>query len=57
MDMIAGHVDPRGVFLDASAVLERQFVAFWFDNWVRSGVAETAVPSQIEQILNKYNQR
>ena len=55
MDMITGQVEPPGIFLDASAVLERQFVAFCFDNWVRSGVSETAVPSQIEQILNKYN--
>ena len=55
MDMIAGRVDPPGIFLDASAVLERQFVAFCFDNWVRSGVSETAVPTQLESILNKYN--
>ena len=55
MDMITGQVDPPGIFLDASAVLERQFVAFCFDNWVRTGVSETAVPTQIEQILNKYN--
>lgn len=55
MDMINGQVNPPGVFLDASAVLERQFVAFCFDNWVRSGIPESAVPTQLEQILSKYS--
>ena len=55
MDMITGQVDPPGIFLDASAVLERQFVAFCFDNWVRSGVSESEVPVKLEQILSKYN--
>lgn len=55
MDMISGQVDPPDVFLDASAVLERQFIAFCFDNWVRSGVPETAVPQKLENVLSKFN--
>ncbi len=57
MDMIAGEVDPPGVFLNASAVLERQFVAFCFDNWVSSGIPETAVSSDLQSILNKFSPR
>ena len=30
-EMIAGHVEAPGIFLDAPAVLERQFTAFCFD--------------------------
>lgn len=55
MDMISGQVDPPDVFLDASAVLERQFIAFCFDNWVRSGVPETAVPQKLENVLSKFS--
>ena len=34
LDMLASRVDPPGVFLNASAVLERQLTAFCLDNWV-----------------------
>ncbi|MDZ7697618.1 MAG: helicase-related protein [Deltaproteobacteria bacterium] len=36
--MVSGQVEPPGVFLNASAVLERQFTAFCFDRWVETGV-------------------
>lgn len=55
LEMISGQVDPPGVFLNASAVLERQFVAFCFDNWVKSGISEAAIPSRVKGILNKIN--
>ena len=44
LDMLASRVDPPGVFLNASAVLERQLTAFCLDNWVADGVPEGAVP-------------
>lgn len=56
LEMIAGKVDPPGVFLNASAVLERQFVAFCFDNWVKSGIPESAIPQRVKGILSKINQ-
>lgn len=56
MEMISGKVDPPGVFLNASAVLERQFVAFCFDNWVKSGIPESAIPQRVKGILSKINQ-
>lgn len=51
MDMIAGKVEPPAIFLNASAVLERQFVAYCFDCWVKSGITDTAIPKTIKSIL------
>jgi DEAD/DEAH box helicase domain-containing protein len=50
--MISGRVEHPGVFLNASAVLERQFTAFCFDRWVESGVSVTALPSRLGHVLN-----
>jgi DEAD/DEAH box helicase domain-containing protein len=52
-DMLAGHVDPPGIFLDASAVLERQFTAFCFDRWVESGIPVTALPKRLGEVLDR----
>ena len=53
--MISGAVEAPAVFLDASAVLERQFMAYCFDCWVKSGAAETAVPYDIKGILSRID--
>ena len=52
LDMLASRVDPPGVFLNASAVLERQLTAFCLDNWVADGVPEGAVPRIIRTVLD-----
>ena len=52
LDMLASRVDPPGVFLNASAVLERQLTAFCLDNWVADGVPEGAVPRIIRAVLD-----
>jgi DEAD/DEAH box helicase domain-containing protein len=52
MEMLAGRVEPPGVFLNASAVLEQQFTAFCFDRWVESGISETALPHKLGHVLN-----
>ena len=52
LDMLASRVDPPGVFLNASAVLQRQLTAFCLDNWVAHGVPEEAVPRTIRQVLD-----
>ncbi len=57
LEMIEGEVDTPKIFLDASAVLERQFVAFCFDNWVKSGIAENAIPKTIRTCLNKLDSK
>jgi DEAD/DEAH box helicase domain-containing protein len=47
MEMIDGILEPPNVFLRASAVLERQFVAYCLDCWVKKGVSQTAIPKHI----------
>lgn len=54
-EMISGAVDAPAVFLNASAVLERQFMAYCFDCWVKSGISETEVPSTIKGILGRVD--
>lgn len=54
-EMLAGRVDPPGCFLDAPAVLERQFTAFCFDRWVESGIAATSLPLKIGAVLSNLD--
>ena len=51
LEMLAGGVEPPGIFLDAVAVLERQMTAYCLDNWVASGVPEDAVPKKLGTVL------
>lgn len=57
LDMIAGNVTPPKIFLRASAVLERQFVAFCLDSWVKKGISDGAIPDKVGVILNKLDKR
>lgn len=57
LDMISGEVIPPQIFLKASAVLERQFVAYCMDSWVKSGISDTAVPKKMEICINKLESR
>lgn len=50
-EMIAGKISPPGCFLNAPAVLERQFTAFCFDRWVESGISSSAIPAKLGQVL------
>ena len=49
--MLAGPVTPPGVFLNASAVLERQMTAYCLDGWVQTGVGEETMPLRLRQVL------
>ncbi|MCP4629026.1 MAG: hypothetical protein GY850_36795 [bacterium] len=49
--MIEGESEPPGVFLNASAVLERQFTAYCMDRWVESGIGDNALPLQLRYVL------
>ncbi|MGD0128851.1 MAG: DEAD/DEAH box helicase [Terriglobia bacterium] len=51
-EMIQGLVETPGCFLNASAVLERQFTAYVFDRWVETGVAEGALPAEMRPVLD-----
>jgi DEAD/DEAH box helicase domain-containing protein len=57
MEMIAGTVEPPKVFLRASAVLERQFVAYSMDCWIKQGVPENAIPKHISVCLSNLSSR
>ena len=57
LDMIAGSVTPPKIFLRASAVLERQFVAFCMDSWVKKGIPDGAIPDKVGIILKKLDAR
>ena len=57
MDMIQGSVNPPKVFLNASAVLSRQFMAFCMDSWIRKGISEDAIPRNVGMILSKLDKR
>ena len=50
LDMLAPGVEPPGIFLNASAVLERQLTAFCLDSWVASGIDEGAVPEKMRTV-------
>jgi DEAD/DEAH box helicase domain-containing protein len=51
-EMIAGKIESPGIFLDASEVLKRQYLAFSFDHWASSGVPATAIPNRLIKALN-----
>ncbi len=53
LEMLAGKVVPPRVFLCASAVLERQFIAFCMDSWIKKGVPNGAIPNEVGLILNR----
>ena len=55
-EMIQGHVEPPGCFLNASAVLERQFTGFVFDRWVESGLLAGALPDRLQPVIEALDQ-
>lgn len=54
-EMISTVVDPPAIFLDASAVLERQFIGFCFDCWVKSGATSYEIPNTLSRVLSRFN--
>lgn len=50
-EMIAGTVTPPGCYLNAPAVLERQFTAFCFDRWLVHTGGKAVVPRKLNQCL------
>ena len=51
-EMLAGRIEAPGIFLRASAVLERQLTAYCLDRWVESGVDQGAIPPKLGTVLN-----
>ncbi len=54
-EMLRGDVLPPGIFLKAAEVLRRQMFAFCLDEWVGSGIPETALPESTQDALNAYD--
>lgn len=52
LEMMAGEVNPPGVFLQAAEVMRRQLLAFCIDSWVATGIAETAFPDKTSVVLD-----
>lgn len=50
-DMMAGEIRPPGTFLDAPAVLERQFTAFCLDRWSEQSNPKPVLPHKIDAAL------
>jgi DEAD/DEAH box helicase domain-containing protein len=51
-EMLQGEVVPPGIFLKAAEVLRRQMFAFCLDDWVGSGILDTALPDKTQDALN-----
>jgi DEAD/DEAH box helicase domain-containing protein len=51
-EMLQGEVVPPGIFLKAAEVLRRQMFAFCLDEWVGSGIADTALPDKTKDALD-----
>jgi len=51
-EMLLGDVIPPGIFLKAAEVLRRQMFAFCLDDWVGSGIPDTALPDKTQDALN-----
>ena len=50
--MISGMVSPPGIFLNASAVLERQLAAYCLDQWNAQGIPKDAIPRQLTAVFD-----
>lgn len=50
--MMTGHVQTPGVFLNASAVLERQLTAWTIDAWVRARGLAATIPATVRDVLS-----
>lgn len=50
--MLQGNISPPGIFIDASAILQRQFLAYCMDNWVyKNKISEKELPVKLTKIL------
>lgn len=50
-EMMSGQVLPPGIFLNAPAVLERQFIAFCMDKWLESSSSLLKLPRKLSHVF------
>ena len=53
LDMIDGEVRPPGIYLNASAVLERQLTAFCIDRWIHEVGSAAVIPRDVGKIFSQ----
>lgn len=52
-EMMQGSIEAPGVYIDASAILQRQFFAFSIDNWVSDGeIEQSDFPHKLHFVLS-----
>jgi DEAD/DEAH box helicase domain-containing protein len=51
-EMLSGEIVPPGIFLKAAEVLRRQMFAYCLDDWVSSGIPDSALPNDTRDALN-----
>lgn len=54
LEMIEGTVETPRIFLSASAVLERQFIAFALDSWVHEHKGKNVIPQNLSTCLFNF---
>jgi len=54
--MMAGEVRPPGLYLDASAVLERQLTAWCFDRWAEQCESDHALPRKLREVYPRLDE-
>ena len=54
-EMMAGEIRPPGLYLDASAVLERQLTAWCFDRWAEKSDNDLALPRTLREIYPRLD--
>jgi len=51
-EIMQGNIDAPGVFIDASAILQRQFLAYCIDNWVyKNKIKDIDFPYKLSSVL------
>lgn len=55
LEMITGKIEPPKIFLKAISVLQRQFMAYCMDCWVKSGISVYAIPRNVGSCLVKLS--
>lgn len=58
IDMLTGQIEPPKIFLQASAVLERQLIAFCLDSWIKSkNITENDIPQTINTCITNIEKK
>jgi len=51
-----GSIDAPGIYIDASAILQRQFLAFCIDSWVsKENIQRQELPDKLSRVLSNID--